>query len=152
VAAIADRHLGTFVPGVALVIALVGAGISIFSSNLRIVGVYGLAAAMALAPAAVVSWRIQAGRSLAIFAVPLLAGLLAGGHYYPDPGLGWSSFIALMLAPAMLLAGLVLPERHAILRAAAALLAVAVVVGAVTVPTALAAKRAAEADPYSAYK
>jgi hypothetical protein len=54
-------------------------------------------------------------------------------------------------APLLLAAAAVIPTKRTRLRAALAVLAVAILVGAVTIPLAIAAKRAAEADPYGAY-
>ena len=86
---------------------------------------------------------------MALLAVSILCGLLAGGRFYPDPGVSWLGVAILLASPLVALAGLIVPARHAWLRGVTAVLAVAIVVAAVTAPAALAAKRAAEADPYS---
>ena len=139
----------------ALCITLGAAAVVVLSSNLRIAGVYGIAASAALGPVAVFAWRTpRAGRAVAITALPFLAGLLVGGHYYPDPGVTWVNLSTLLAAPALLLIGLAIPGKRDWVRGICAVLAVTIVVAVVTVPTALAAKQAAEAvedDPAAAY-
>jgi hypothetical protein len=129
--AFAEKHLCCTTSVVAaLCIALGGAAVVVMSSNLRIVGIDGIAASAALGPVAVLVGRMKAGRSVAIVAVPILAGLLVSGHYYPEPGVSWVSWV----------------------RATVAVLSVAIAVCAVTAPTALAAKKAADADTGDPYK
>jgi hypothetical protein len=138
----------------ALCITLGGTAVVVLSSNLRIVGVYGIAAAAAVGPVAVLAGRLNAGRSVAVVAVALLAGLLAGGRFYPDPGVTWTNFVILLFAPVLLLAGAFIRAKRDWIRGVVAVLAVAIAVAAVTAPTALAAKKAAEeaeTDPYSSY-
>ena len=138
-----------------LCVALGGAAVVVMSSHLFVVGLYGIAASAALGPVAVLTAKLPAGRSVAIVAVSLLAGLLAGGRYYPDPGVSVLNFSVLIAAPALLLLAAAVPGNKAWVRGVIAVLAVAVAVGVVTAPTALAAKRAAEAtenDPYAAYR
>jgi hypothetical protein len=139
-----------------LCIALGGAAVVVLSSNVRIVGLYGIAASAALGPIAVLTGgKVPAGRSVAVVCVPLLAGLLVGGRYYADPGVSVLNFSVLIAAPALLLLAAAVPGKRAWVRGVVAVLAVAVAVGWVTGPTALAAKRAAEAtadDPYAAYR
>jgi len=62
------------------------------------------------------------------------------------------SFVVLLASPVLLLVGAVLPVKRVWMRGVIALLAVTVAVAAVTGPIALAAKKAAEADPYADYK
>ena len=127
----------------------------VMSSHLFVVGLYGIAASAALGPVAVLTAKLPAGRSVAVVAVSLLAGLLAGGRYYPDPGVSVLNFSVLIAAPALLLLAAAVPGNKAWVRGVIAVLAVAIAVGVVTAPTALAAKRAAEAtenDPYAAYR
>jgi hypothetical protein len=141
----------TLVAGLCIVMG--AAAVVVFSSNLRSGGLYGLAAAAALAPVALIAGR--RAEAVATVAIPILAGLLAGGHFYPEPGVTWTHLIILMVAPALLLVGAVLPRKWPRLRAVASLLAVAVVTAAVAAPAARAAKKASEADPddpYAAYK
>lgn len=140
----------------ALCVTLGAAAVVVMSSNLRIVGIYGIAASAALGPVAVFAGKLpHAGRAVTVACVPLLAGLLVGGRYYPDPGVSWVNLVTLMIAPALLLIGAAVPGKKDWPRGAAGALAVAIAVAAVTLPTALAAKRAAEAepdDPYAAYR
>ncbi len=147
----AERRLGTPTVLAGLAIIVGGAGVLVFSSNLRIVGLYGLAAAAALAPTALLSARSGAGRSVAVLAVSLLAGLLVGGLYYPEPGISPTALILLMSAPLLMLPAALLPARRRRARGVAALISIAVLVAAIVGPAALAAKRAAENDPYQAY-
>jgi len=149
---VAASRLGSYAAIGALCMAMGGAAVVVLSSNSRIGGVYGLAAAAALGPAAVLSGRLLVGRSVAIVAVPLLAGSLAGGHYYADPGVSWVNLGVLMASPLLLLAGLAVPGKKKWIRAAVALVLVAIAVGIVAAPTALAAKKAAEADTNDPYK
>jgi hypothetical protein len=144
----AEPRLGSPAIVGALCIVLGGTGVLVFSSNLRIGGVYGIAAAAALGPVALLSTRTRGARSVAIVAIPLLAGILVGGHYYPDPGVAWTNVIVLMAAPAILVLGGMVPGKRNWVRGFVAIVAIAVVVAAVTVPAARAAKKAAEADPY----
>jgi hypothetical protein len=144
----------TLVAGLCVVMG--GAAVVVFSSNLRSGGLYGLAAAAALAPvAAFVRTRTPRAFAVATVAVPILAGLLAGGHFYPEPGVTWTHLVLLIVAPALLLIGALVPGKRRWVRPVAALLAVAVVTAAIAAPAALAAKKASEPDPddpYAAYK
>jgi hypothetical protein len=154
VARVVEQRVGprTLVTGLCIVVG--SAAVVVFSSNFRSGGLYGLAAAAALAPVAVFAAGPRAA-AVATVAVPVLAGLLAGGHFYPEPGVTWTHLIILMVAPSLLLAGALVPEKWRRLRPVAALVAVTVVVATVAVPTALAAKKASEADaddPYAAYR
>jgi hypothetical protein len=138
----------------ALCVAVGGAAVVVMSSNLRIVGVYGIAASAALGPVAVLMGRVRAARSVAVVAVVLLAGLLAGGRFYPDPGVTWINLTVLFFAPALVLAAAYVPGKRDWVRGAFAVLVVAIAVAIVTGPTALAAKKAAEeaeTDPYAGY-
>jgi hypothetical protein len=135
----------------ALCITVGGAAVVVLSSHLRVVGVYGIAAAAALGPIAVLTGKLRAARSVAIVAIPLLAGLLAGGHYYPDPGVPWSQAAILMAAPLLLLPCAAIPTQRKWIRGVVAAVLVAILVGTVAGPTALAAKKAAEGDPYGGY-
>ena len=146
-----DR-LGPVATLAGLCIVVGGAGVIVMSSNLRIVGIYGLAAAGALAPVALLSQDPRAPRGVSLFATALLTGLLVAGRYYPDPGVSWTHFILVLAAPLLLpLVALVPMKRHG-LRAVIAVAAVAVVIGAIVVPNAIAAKKAAESDPYETYR
>jgi len=141
----AERRAGPLWTIGAFAAALGGAGVMVMSSNLQTVGVYGLAAAAGVAPIALVAGRkVQAGRSVAVVAAPLLAGLLTAGRFYPEPGVPWTQGIVLLLAPALLLAGALLPIRREWVRGLIGLLAVVIAVAAVTGPSAIAAKKAAE--------
>jgi len=151
-AAIADfaqRRLGSLWIILGFCIATGGAGVVILSSNLHTTGLYGIAAAAALGPVALLAMRLNAARSIAIFAAPLLAALLVIGRFYPEPGVSWTNFTVLLAAPALLLIGAFLPLKKQWLRGAIALLAVTIAVAAVTAPTAQAAKKAAGEDTLS---
>ncbi len=140
-----------------LCIVLAGAAVLVLSCNLRIVGVYGIAAAAAVGPAILLAGTLDtAARAVAIVALCLLAGLLAGGHFYPEPGVPKAHFAAMLLAPASMLLGAAVPRnRRQWLRGVVAVGAVAITVAIVTVPVALEAKKAAEQlladDPYAGY-
>ena len=155
-----EPRVGSWAVVAAFCITVGGAGVVVMSSHLRIVGIYGLAASAALGPVAAFAVRFRGGepnrpgRGVAVLAAGLLAGLLAGGRYYPDPGVSTAHLFVLTAAPVLVSLGALLPIKRPWVRGAVAVLAVAVAVGAVAVPTALEAKRAAEAtpdDPYGAY-
>jgi hypothetical protein len=152
VAGLAERRMGSAWVIAALCVAAGGAGVMVFSCNLRSVGIYGVALAAALGPVAVLAWRTGAARSVAVTVAPLVAGLLVAGHFYADPGVTMRGAAVLMWAPVLLLAGAFVPGRRAWVRGVVGLLAVIIAVAAVTGPAALAAKKAAEADPYEMYK
>jgi hypothetical protein len=145
-----ERRAGSLWTIGAFAAALGGAGVMVMSSNLQTVGVYGLAAAAGVAPIALVAGqKVRASRSVAVVAAPLLAGLLAAGRFYPEPGVPLTQGIVLLLAPVLLLAGALLPVRREWVRGLIGLLAVIIAVAAVTGPSAMAAKKAAETpDPY----
>ena len=133
-----------------LCIVLAGAGVTVLSSNLRTVGVYGIGAATAVGGLFLFAPRLRAAPGVAILAISILCGLLASGRFYPDPGVSWLGVGILLAAPLLMLVGLAVPTKRPFLRGVVALLAVTIAVVAVTAPAALAAKHAAEADPYSA--
>lgn len=145
----AEPKLGvSWVIGALVVVAAAG-GIVVFSSNLRIVGIYGMMLSAALAPAAALSFRMQTGAGVAALAISIIAGVLACGRFYPDPGLSWTNFWVVLVAPALLPAAGLVRVGRPWQRGLAALLAIAIAVAAVAVPTALSAKSAAEEpDPY----
>lgn len=148
---VAEPRLGSPAAIGALCVATGAAGVVVLSSHLRVVGVYGIAAAAALGPVAVLTGWVRAARSVAVVAFPLLAGLLIGGHYYPDPGVPWTQAAILIAAPVLLLPCSLIPIGRKWIRGTLAVALVAIVVGAVAGPTALAAKKASEADPYGGY-
>jgi len=140
-----------------LCVALGATAVVVMSSNLRIVGVYGIAASAALGPVAVFAGTLsRSGRAVAIVCIPLLAGLLVGGRYYTEPGVSGLNLVTLRAAPALLLLGAVIPGNKDWVRGIVAALAVATAVSVVTAPTAMAAKKTAETvdvdDPYASYK
>lgn len=145
----ASEHLGHGWVVLALAIILGGAGALVLSSNLRTSGVYGLGAGAAIAGLFLFAWPLKAGPAVAVLSSTILLGLLAAGRFYPDPGIGWISAASLLFAPAMILVGVALPYELRWARGLAAVLAVAILVGAVVTPAALAAIHAAESDPYS---
>ncbi len=133
-----------------LCITLGAAAVVVLSSNLRIGGVYAMAAAAALGPVAFLSSRTpHAPRAVAIYAIPLLMGILASGYHYPDPGVPLHAVIVFCLSPLLMLAGAFVPFKKPLARAAVALLATALAAGAVAGPAALAAKQAAEELEYT---
>ena len=133
-----------------LCVVLAGAGVTVMSSNLRTVGVYGIGAAAAVGGLVLFAPRLRAAPSIAILAVSILCGLLAGGCFYPDPGVTRIGVGILLASPLLALVGLAVLAKRPWVRGTVALLAVTIAVAAVAAPAALAAKRAAEADPYSA--
>jgi hypothetical protein len=151
VARVAEPRVGSPAVVGALCVTVGAAAVVVLSSNLRVGGLYGMAASAALGPVAVFSMRVPAARSVAVVAIPVLAGLLACGHYYPDPGVTWTHAGILMAAPVLLLPCAVLPVKRNRMRGVAAVVLVAIAVSAVAAPTAIAAKKAAEADPYGGY-
>lgn len=147
VASLAQRRLGSFWTLAPFCVAAAGAGVVILSSDSRTIGLHGIAAAAAIGPVVVLGARLRAAQSLAILIVPLLAGLLLAGHFYA--GVTHTHMIVLLAAPLLLLLGVFLPIRQQWLRGLIALIATIIAVAAVTAPTALAAKKAAESDPYA---
>jgi hypothetical protein len=140
-----------------MAIAAGGAGVVILSSNLRVVGVYGLSASASLAGAAVaMAGTRQApaavSRVIVLTAAALIAGLLSGGRYYPDPGVPWLQAAALFAAPLLVLVGAIVPTKRAWVRGVMAIALVGAAVAAISIPTALRAMKAAEEDPYAAYR
>lgn len=145
----AAKQLGANAVLGAICIATGGAAVIVLSSNFRIVGVYGLAAAAALGPVAVLSRASTPIRAACIIAIGLLVGLLVAGRFYPDPGVTWLNFSVILASPLLLLVGAAIPTRRRWVGAVVGLLLTAIAVAAVTGPTALAAKRAAEGDDAS---
>ena len=133
-----------------LCVVLAGAGVTVLSSNLRTVGVYGIGAATAVGGLVLFAPRLRAAPAVAILAVSILCGLLAGGCFYPDPGVSRIGVGILLASPLLALLGLAVPTKRPWFRGIVALLAVTLAVAAVAAPAAMAAKRAAEADPYGA--
>lgn len=148
-ARITRPSIGSWAVGIALAITLGAAGVVVMSSGLRVVGLYGLAAAAATGPAAVLMPR--KGRGVTVVAMGLLAGLLTGGRFYPDPGVTMTSVFVLAAAPLLLIPAVFVPSKLLVVRAIVGVTLVAVAVAAVAVPTAVAAKKAAEEDPNAAY-
>jgi hypothetical protein len=147
VARVAEARLGSFWTLAAFCIASSGAGVVILSSDSRTIGVHGVAVAAALGPVFVLGARLRAAQSVAILAAPLIGGLLLAGHFYA--GVTCTNMSVLLGAPLLLLVGAFLPLKQRWVRGLIGLVAVTVAVAAVTGPTALAAKKAAEADPYA---
>jgi hypothetical protein len=151
----AGQRLGTTTIVAALCVSVAASAVVLLSTNTRILGIYGIAAAVALGPVAVLAGPMRAGRPVAVVAMSLLAGLLAGGHFYADPGITWLQAGVLFVAPAAVLVGSKFPVgRHVWARGLISLALVVAVVSAVTIPAALAARRAAgqtSDDPYAEY-
>lgn len=148
----AAERLGGVTTVAGLCIVLAGAAVIVMASNLRIVGIYGLAGAAALAPVALLSRDSRAGSATCLFAIPVLAGVVVAGRYYAVPGVTWTHFVLILSAPLLLPLAAAIPIGNLRARAVLALAAVAILIGAITLPTAIDAKRAAEDDPYAAYR
>ena len=148
---VAQDRVGSVWPTAAMCVALGGAGVLVFSSGSRTIGIEGIAAAVAVGPVLLSGGRLRAARAVAVVAVPLLAGVLVAGHYYANVTCTQAS--VLLLSPALMGLAVRLPlgPRRRWLRGAIGLIAVAIAVSSVTAPAALAAKKAAEVDPYSGY-
>ncbi|MGN6627067.1 MAG: hypothetical protein ACTHLN_10650 [Tepidisphaeraceae bacterium] len=144
----AETRLSPFAVMTALWMTLSGSAVIVMSSNFRIGGLYGIAAAAAVAGVALAR-PTSVGAAVAV-AVSLWIGSLACGRLYPDPGVTWVNVAVLLSAPLLLTISAALPIKRRWLRTAIGLAAVALAVASVTVPTALAAKHAAEDDPYAA--
>jgi len=147
VARVAEARLGSFWTLAAFCVAASGAGVVILSSDSRTIGVHGVAVAAALGPVFVLGARLRAAQSVAILAAPLIGGLLLSGNFYA--GVTCTNMSVLLGAPLLLLVGAFLPLKQRWVRGLIGLVAVTVAVAAVTGPTALAAKKAAESDPYA---
>ena len=76
---------------------------------------------------------------------------MVAGHYYPDPGVTWHALITLLLAPALLILGCIVPTGKTWVRGVMAVLAVLIAVSVITAPAAIAAKKASEADTSDPY-
>ena len=144
---VAASRAGAWAVGVGWAVVVGGAAVLVMSSNLRVVGVYGIAAAAAVGPAGVLG--APRLRGFGPVAAGLLAGLLTGGRLYPDPGVAWTPLVIFALAPLLLAFAALLPTRRRWVRGVVGVVLVAVAVAAVVVPAAVAAKHAAEDDPYA---
>lgn len=153
VASILEARTDSFTIIASQCLIIGAAAVVILSSNLRIVGIYGMAASAALVPVAILTkTNFRAACGVTIVAIPILAGLLVGGRYYPDPGVSWLQVTILMLAPALPLAGLLIPgQQHPRVRSLLMLVIVALVAAVVALPPAMEAKRAAEENTYEGY-
>jgi hypothetical protein len=147
VASVAQARVGSFWTVAGFCVAAGGAGVVILSSDSRTIGVHGVAVAAALGPVFVLGARLRAAQSVAILAGPLMAGLLLAGHFYA--GVTCTNMAVLLGAPLLLLVGAFLPLERRWVRGVIGLVAVVIAVAAVTGPTALAAKKAADGDPYA---
>ncbi len=88
-----------------------GASIVVLASDSASVGIRGLAGAAALAPLVLLTARpVHSARSISMIAVAVLAGILAGGHFYA--GVTFAQFAVLLLSPALLLAGFAVPGKR----------------------------------------
>ncbi len=143
---LSERRVGSVAVVAALCVVLGGTAVVVLSSNLRIVGLYGIAASVALGPVGAVAGRLAAGRSVGVLTIPIVAGLLVAGRYYPDPGVSWTNFVVLMASPLLVLIAAALPGRKNWARGLVAVVLVAVAVGCVAAPTALTAMKAAEVN------
>ncbi len=147
----AETKLGAGPVLVALSILFAATGIVVLSSNLRIVGIYGLAAAASLVPLSlIVRTGTQPTRPIAIVGIALLSGLLVGGHLYPDPGISRLNAALLLTAPFLIAIAASIPVSSRLLRASIGTVLITALVAWIAIPIALAAKKAAEGDPYGA--
>lgn len=142
----AQKRLGFRAVAGALCIAVGAAAVMVLSCNLRIVGVYGLAAAAALGAAIVFGGSAIAARGIAVVAISILVGLLVAGVFYPDPGVPRPAAIVLLGSPLVVFIAGWLPVKKRSVRIAIGLLCEAIVVGSIVGPAALTAKKAAEED------
>ena len=142
----AESRLGASAVLIVVWLTLSAAAVMVMSSNFRVGGLYGIAAAAAVA--GLIPARINSVRGPIVIAISLLTGLLTCGHFYPDPGVTWAHFAVLLASPLLLAMAAVVPVKRTWIRSAIGIAAVAAAVACVTVPTALAAKHAAEDDPY----
>ena len=148
--------VGTAMPAVwvigSLSIVLAGAGVLVMSSGFRTMGVYALGAGVTLGAVALAGIRfggrdlraVRAVRGVSVYATAVLAGALAAGRFYPEPGVTVNQFATLLVAPAMVFAGALAPSRRGWVRGVVAAAVVGVVVATTVGPRALAAKRAAD--------
>ena len=83
-------------------------------------------------------------RGLSIVAIGLLAGLLAGGRYYPNTGLRPLHFHLLGVAPLLIVPTCFIPGRRNWPRGVAAILLVTGLEASIAIPAALAALHAAQ--------
>ena len=140
-------RLGGWAVGVAISGVVGATAVVVMSSNLRVVGIYGIAAAAAVGPAA--GLAVGGRRGVILVAACLAAGLLTGGRFYADPGVTWPQLIVLAAAPILLWPATLVPGNRRWVRGVISVLLVAIAAAAVAVPTAVAAKHAAEDDPYA---
>jgi len=145
-----EPRIGTWAVTAGLCAAVGGAAVVVLASDSASIGIRGLAGAAALAPLVMAMLKANfGGRSVSIIAITVLAGILAGGHFYA--GVTWTQFAVLLLSPALLLAGFVVPGQRRRLAGIVAAAAVIAAVMPVLVPAVIAAKHAAESnanDPY----
>ena len=79
-----------------------------------------------------------------MMSIGLLAGLLAGGRYYPNSGLSAFDFHAFGAAPLLIPLAAFLPGKRRWMRGLLALLLTSAAVWPIAIPAALEAKRVAE--------
>jgi len=145
-----EPRIGTWAVMAGLCAAVGGASVVVFASDSASIGVRGLAATAALAPLVLLAVKGSGGAgSVAIVAATVLAGVLAGGHFYA--GVTWTQFAVLMLSPAMLFVGFAVPGKRRRLAGMVAVIAVIVAIMPVLVPALIAAKHAAESNANDAY-
>jgi hypothetical protein len=134
--------------------SVVGAtALLVLSSNFMAYGIIGMGAAAAIAPIALgLGWMPGGGgsdgrasvRGLSVMTIGLLAGLLAGGRYYPHTGVSAFHFQVLGAAPLLIPLGTFLPGRRDWVRGVGAFALASAIVWCVAIPAALAARHAAE--------
>jgi hypothetical protein len=133
---------------------IVGASaVVVLSSNFLTYGIIGMGAAMAILPIAVGLRRMAHRngndgpgiiRGLSVSIMGLLAGLLAGGRYYPHTGVSPFQFHVLGAAPLLIPLARCLPGKRDWVRCVAAVVLPSAIVWCIAIPAALAARHAAE--------
>jgi hypothetical protein len=134
--------------------SIVGAaGVVVLSSNFLTYGIIGMGAALAIVATAL-GLRPTAPssaddgpariRGLSVIIIGILAGLLAGGRYYPHTGVGVFQFHLLGAAPLLIPVASCIPVKRNWARGALAVSLASAIVWSIAIPAALAAKHAAE--------
>lgn len=143
----ASKRLGNWAVLAGLWLLLSGTAVVVMSSNMRVMGLYGIAAAAAMGPVMVLMGNVRGVRSVTLVALAILAGELVSGRYYPDEGISSVNLLVLGLSPLGLVLAMLVPGKRNWVRGLVGVLLVAIAVAAVTVPTALTAAKAAGEIP-----
>lgn len=134
--------------------SIVGAtAVLVLSSNYRAYGVVGMGAATAIAAIALgIGWMARHGddngpgsvRGLSVVVVVILAGLLAGGRFYPRTGVSPFHFHVFGVAPLLIALAYFAPGKRDWPRGVLAFVLSSTVVWCIAIPLAIVAKHAAE--------